>query len=177
MSEALGMIETKGLVGAIEAADAMTKSANVTLIGYEQIGSGLSKSGRFKLLLLICFIMGVFITIAEPDLSVLASQVKEVIDSTALTVAIGVGVGLFLRRLGIGAGGGTAVNFDLGVIQGELQPVCSLFGQSLAGLEHEYSAVDIADGLQLSGDLLQSLQTAADLLQIGHGGDIDRVDF
>ena len=41
MSEALGMIETKGLVGAIEAADAMTKSANVTLIGYEKIGSGL----------------------------------------------------------------------------------------------------------------------------------------
>ena len=39
--EALGMIETKGLVGAIEAADAMVKSANVTLIGYEKIGSGL----------------------------------------------------------------------------------------------------------------------------------------
>ena len=41
MSNALGMIETKGLVGAIEAADAMTKAANVTLIGYEKIGSGL----------------------------------------------------------------------------------------------------------------------------------------
>ena len=41
MSEALGMIETKGLVGAIEAADAMTKSANVVLVGYEKIGSGL----------------------------------------------------------------------------------------------------------------------------------------
>ena len=41
MSEALGMIETKGLVGAIEAADAMTKSANVMLIGYEKNGSGL----------------------------------------------------------------------------------------------------------------------------------------
>lgn len=41
MSDALGMIETKGLVGAIEAADAMVKSANVTLIGYEKIGSGL----------------------------------------------------------------------------------------------------------------------------------------
>ncbi|MDK2868022.1 MAG: hypothetical protein PWP51_1218 [Clostridiales bacterium] len=39
--EALGMIETKGLVGAIEAADAMVKSANVQLIGYEKIGSGL----------------------------------------------------------------------------------------------------------------------------------------
>lgn len=41
MSEALGMIETKGLVGAIEAADAMVKAANVQLIGYEKIGSGL----------------------------------------------------------------------------------------------------------------------------------------
>lgn len=40
-SDALGMIETKGLVGAIEAADAMVKAANVTLIGYEKIGSGL----------------------------------------------------------------------------------------------------------------------------------------
>ena len=39
--EALGMIETKGLVGAIEAADAMVKAANVTLIGTEKIGSGL----------------------------------------------------------------------------------------------------------------------------------------
>ena len=41
MGEALGIVETKGLVGAIEAADAITKSANVTLMGYEKIGSGL----------------------------------------------------------------------------------------------------------------------------------------
>ncbi len=41
VKEALGMIETKGLVGAIEAADAMVKAANVVLIGYEKIGSGL----------------------------------------------------------------------------------------------------------------------------------------
>jgi ethanolamine utilization protein EutM len=41
MREALGMIETKGLVGAIEAADAMVKAANVTLVGKEQIGAGL----------------------------------------------------------------------------------------------------------------------------------------
>ena len=39
--DALGMIETKGLVGSIEAADAMVKAANVTLIGTEKIGSGL----------------------------------------------------------------------------------------------------------------------------------------
>lgn len=39
--EALGMVETKGLVGAIEAADAMVKAANVKLMGKEKIGSGL----------------------------------------------------------------------------------------------------------------------------------------
>ena len=39
--DALGMVETNGLVGAIEAADAMVKSANVSLVGYEKIGSGL----------------------------------------------------------------------------------------------------------------------------------------
>ncbi|BCS95504.1 ethanolamine utilization protein EutM [Desulfoluna limicola] len=38
---ALGMIETKGLVGAVEAADAMVKAANVTLIGRSQVGAGL----------------------------------------------------------------------------------------------------------------------------------------
>ncbi len=41
MNEALGLIETKGLVGAVEAADAMVKAANVRLVGYERIGSGL----------------------------------------------------------------------------------------------------------------------------------------
>ena len=41
MSEALGLIETKGYVGAVEAADAMVKSANVVLIGSQRVGSGL----------------------------------------------------------------------------------------------------------------------------------------
>ena len=40
VKEALGMIETKGLVGSIEAADAMVKAAKVTLIGKEKIGGG-----------------------------------------------------------------------------------------------------------------------------------------
>src|SRR6202790_818738 len=39
--EALGMIETKGLVALIEASDAMVKAANVTLVGWQKIGSGL----------------------------------------------------------------------------------------------------------------------------------------
>jgi len=38
--EALGMIETKGLIGSVEAADAMVKAANVVLVGKEQIGAG-----------------------------------------------------------------------------------------------------------------------------------------
>jgi len=40
MENALGMVETKGLVGAIEAADAMVKAANVRLVGKEMIGGG-----------------------------------------------------------------------------------------------------------------------------------------
>ncbi len=39
--EALGMIETRGLVALIEASDAMVKAAKVTLVGYEKVGSGL----------------------------------------------------------------------------------------------------------------------------------------
>lgn len=40
MNEALGMVETKGLIGAIEAADAMVKAAGVTIIGSDRIGGG-----------------------------------------------------------------------------------------------------------------------------------------
>jgi ethanolamine utilization protein EutM len=40
MAEALGMIETKGFVGMVEAADAMVKAAKVELVGYEKIGGG-----------------------------------------------------------------------------------------------------------------------------------------
>lgn len=45
MNNALGLVETKGLVGAIEAADAMVKSANVQLVGYEKIGSARYRHG------------------------------------------------------------------------------------------------------------------------------------
>lgn len=41
IGEALGLVETRGLVGSIEAADAMVKAANVRLVGYQQIGGGL----------------------------------------------------------------------------------------------------------------------------------------
>ena len=43
-TEALGMIETKGMVGAVEAADAMVKAANVRLVGKERVGAAWSPS-------------------------------------------------------------------------------------------------------------------------------------
>lgn len=67
----------------------------MTPIG-EHVGSGLAKSRNLFLLLSVCFVMGLLITVAEPDLSVLASQVSEVINGTLLIVCVGVGVGLFL---------------------------------------------------------------------------------
>lgn len=67
----------------------------MTPIG-EHIGTGLTKSKKIWLLLPVCFLMGLLITIAEPDLSVLAEQVKTVINGTALIITVGVGVGLFL---------------------------------------------------------------------------------
>ena len=62
----------------------------------EHIGSGLTKLRSVAILLSVCFAMGILITVAEPDLSVLAGQVKEIINSTALILTVGVGVGLFL---------------------------------------------------------------------------------
>ena len=62
----------------------------------EQVGSGLSKSKNLWLLLLVCFLLGVFVTVAEPDVSVLAAQVSGMIDGKILILAVGVGVGLFL---------------------------------------------------------------------------------
>jgi ethanolamine utilization protein EutM len=41
LKEALGMIETRGFIGAVEAADAMVKAANVTLVGWQKVGSAL----------------------------------------------------------------------------------------------------------------------------------------
>ncbi len=62
----------------------------------EHMGAGLTKSKKVLLLILVSFLMGLFITVAEPDLTVLANQVKEVINGTLLIVAVGVGVGIFL---------------------------------------------------------------------------------
>lgn len=60
------------------------------------LGTGLTKSKKLSVLLTVCFAMGVLITVAEPDLSVLAGQIAEKINPTLLIVSVGVGVGLFL---------------------------------------------------------------------------------
>lgn len=60
------------------------------------VGAGLSRQRKLGLLLSVCFVLGMLITIAEPDLQVLANQVKDVMNGTALIVAVGAGVGAFL---------------------------------------------------------------------------------
>ena len=60
------------------------------------IGEGLTKSKKASILLLVCFLMGLLITIAEPDLAVLAEQVGSIMNGTLLIVTVGLGVGLFL---------------------------------------------------------------------------------
>jgi len=60
------------------------------------VGSGLSRQKKLGLLLGVCFVLGMLITIAEPDLQVLAGQVSAVMNGTVLIYAVGVGVGAFL---------------------------------------------------------------------------------
>ena len=62
----------------------------------EHVGEGLTKSKRREVLLLVSMVMGVLITVAEPDLSVLAGQVSAVIEQKVLIFSVGIGVGLFL---------------------------------------------------------------------------------
>ncbi len=60
------------------------------------VGSGLSRQKKLWLLLAVCFIMGLLITVAEPDLAVLAKQVGAVMNGSVLIYTVGIGVGLFL---------------------------------------------------------------------------------
>ena len=60
------------------------------------VGAGLSRQKKLWLLLAVCFVLGMLITIAEPDLQVLANQVKDVMNGTLLIYAVGIGVGAFL---------------------------------------------------------------------------------
>ena len=60
------------------------------------VGAGLSRQRKLTLLLFVCFVLGMLITIAEPDLQVLANQVSSVMNGTVLIYAVGAGVGAFL---------------------------------------------------------------------------------
>ena len=60
------------------------------------VGSGLSRQKKLGLLLSVCFVLGMLITIAEPDLQVLANQVSAVMNGTLLIYTVGFGVGAFL---------------------------------------------------------------------------------
>ena len=60
------------------------------------VGAGLSRQRKLGLLLAVCFVLGMLITIAEPDLQVLANQVSQVMSGTVLVYAVGIGVGAFL---------------------------------------------------------------------------------
>ena len=60
------------------------------------VGSGLSRQKKLGLLLGVCFVLGMLITIAEPDLQVLAGQVSAVMNGTLLIYTVGIGVGVFL---------------------------------------------------------------------------------
>ena len=60
------------------------------------VGEGLTKSKKITLLVGVCFVMGVLITVAEPDLSVLAEQIGKAVDGGVLVLSVGFGVGLFL---------------------------------------------------------------------------------
>ena len=60
------------------------------------VGAGLSRLKNLLLLLVVCFVLGMLITIAEPDLQVLANQVRDVMNGTLLIYTVGFGVGAFL---------------------------------------------------------------------------------
>ncbi len=60
------------------------------------VGAGLSRQKKLTLLLTVCFVLGMLITIAEPDLQVLANQVSSVMNGKLLVYVVGFGVGAFL---------------------------------------------------------------------------------
>lgn len=68
----------------------------------EHVGTGLTKSKKIYILIIVCFIMGLLITIAEPDLSVLGEQIKDIMPAGGeagkwiLIITVGLGVGIFL---------------------------------------------------------------------------------
>ena len=73
---------------------ALGAERSMTIIG-NKIGTALTKIGKLPVILLVAFALGVAVTVAEPDLQVLADTVPN-IDKTVLLLAVGIGVGLFM---------------------------------------------------------------------------------
>lgn len=67
---------------------------SMTIMG-EEIGARISKSNKLWIMLILCFILGTLITMAEPDLSVLANQIPS-INNQVIIITVSIGVGLFL---------------------------------------------------------------------------------
>ena len=67
----------------------------MTPIG-EYVGTTVMRSKKIWVIVLVCFIVGVLVTISEPDLAVLATQLEQTIDKWTLILTVGVGVGVFL---------------------------------------------------------------------------------
>lgn len=70
-------------------------SLSMTLMG-DYAGSSLIKTKKITLILLVALLMGILVTIAEPDLIVLSQQVKDVVDSSTFILNVAIGVGVFL---------------------------------------------------------------------------------
>ncbi|MBR5301354.1 MAG: DUF1538 domain-containing protein [Clostridia bacterium] len=96
-SKAELMTFTIGAIGLVVGIGLFNMGADLAMTPMgTHIGSGLSRQRKLGLLLSVCFVLGVLITVAEPDLQVLASQVSAVMNGTLLVYTVGFGVGAFL---------------------------------------------------------------------------------
>ena len=88
---------TTGAIGLVVGIGLFNMGADLAMTPMgAHIGSGLSRQRKLALLLSVCFVLGLLITVAEPDLQVLAGQVSAVMNGTLLVYTVGVGVGAFL---------------------------------------------------------------------------------
>ena len=88
------------------------------------LGAGLSRKKKLGLLLAVCFVLGMLITVAEPDLQVLSGQVSAVMNGTVLVYAVGVGftfVGLVFFLTGVNVGF-MSVGYKLGLSLAKQSP-------------------------------------------------------
>ena len=97
MSAAEGITFTVGAVLLVLGIGLFNLGADLAMTPMgSHVGAGLSRQKNLLLLLVVCFVLGMLITIAEPDLQVLANQVRDVMNGTLLIYTVGFGVGAFL---------------------------------------------------------------------------------